>query len=163
MMVEREMLTSIRQGISFGLASGVITTLGLLIGLYSGTHSVKIVITGILVIAIADALSDSLGMHLSVESEKKSIKSVWFASIATFFTKLIVALSFIIPILLFSLQTAVIVSIIWGLFLITLFSIYLAKQGSVPACQAVFEHIAIAIVVIILAQLVGYLVSLIGI
>jgi hypothetical protein len=60
------MKESLRTGISFGLTSGTITTLGLMIGLYSGTNSRGIVIGGILTIAIAIAhpLSDALGIHV---------------------------------------------------------------------------------------------------
>jgi hypothetical protein len=49
------MKDSIRTGISFGLTSAVITTLGLMVGLHSGTHSKIVVLAGILTIAIADA------------------------------------------------------------------------------------------------------------
>jgi hypothetical protein len=52
-------------GLSFGLTSGLITTLGLMIGLNSGTNSKLVVIGGILTIAVADSLSDSLGIHIS--------------------------------------------------------------------------------------------------
>ena len=54
---------------SFGLTSGIITTLGLIVGLHSGTHSKLAVIGGILTIAMADAFSDALGIHVSEESE----------------------------------------------------------------------------------------------
>jgi len=47
---------SVETGLSFGLTSGIITTLGLMVGLHSGTHSRLVVIGGILTIAIADAL-----------------------------------------------------------------------------------------------------------
>ncbi|MBH0196170.1 MAG: hypothetical protein HP494_11385, partial [Nitrospira sp.] len=62
------MKASWKTGLSFGLTSGVITTLGLMVGLHSGTHSRAIVIGGILTIAIADAMSDALGIHVSEES-----------------------------------------------------------------------------------------------
>ena len=55
---------SFRAGFSFGLTSGAITTLGLMVGLHSGTHSKVVVMGGILVIAVADALSDALGIHI---------------------------------------------------------------------------------------------------
>ena len=67
------MKISIRKGLGFGLTSGVITTLGLLVGLNAGTHSKKIVLGGILLIAIADALSDALGIHISEEAGSKEI------------------------------------------------------------------------------------------
>ena len=59
---------SLRIGFSFGLTSGIITTLGLMVGLHAGTHSRLAVIGGILTIAIADAFSDALGIHISEES-----------------------------------------------------------------------------------------------
>ena len=49
------MKSSYKIGLSFGLTSGVITTLGLLVGLDAGTHSQPIVLGGILTIAVADS------------------------------------------------------------------------------------------------------------
>ena len=60
---------SIKVGFSFGLTSGIITTLGLMIGLNSSTNSSIVVIGGILTIAIADSLSDAIGIHIAEESE----------------------------------------------------------------------------------------------
>ena len=45
-----------RSGVYFGATSGVITTVGLIAGLYAGTESVVAVLGGIVVIAVADAL-----------------------------------------------------------------------------------------------------------
>ncbi len=59
------------KGISFGLTSGIITTLGMIVGLHAGTHSRLAVIGGVLTIAIADAFSDALGIHISEESQNK--------------------------------------------------------------------------------------------
>ena len=87
-------------GLCFGLTSGIITTLGLMIGLYSGTYSKIIVISGILTIAIADSLSDAFGIHVSEESENKHTKKeIWESTLSTFFCKFIIASSFIIPVL----------------------------------------------------------------
>jgi len=75
---------SFKTGLSFGLTSGIITTLGLIVGLHSGTHSKMVVIGGILIIAIADAFSDALGIHISEESENEhTTREVWESSIAT--------------------------------------------------------------------------------
>ena len=60
---------SLKIGVVFGLTSGIITTLGLMVGLHSGTHSRVVVIGGIVTIAIADAFSDALGIHVSEEAE----------------------------------------------------------------------------------------------
>lgn len=58
-------------GLSFGLTSGVITTLGLIVGLHAGTHSRMVVIGGILTVAVSDAMSDALGIHISEEAKKR--------------------------------------------------------------------------------------------
>lgn len=154
------MKLSIKKGVGFGLTSGIITTLGLIIGLNSGTHSRSVVIGGILIIAVADALSDALGMHISEESDRnKKTKQVWESTTATFITKFIFALSFLIPVLLFELNTAMIVSIIWGLLLISIFSYYIAKKEKLKPYKAVFEHLIIAILVVILTNYIGTLIK----
>jgi len=92
---------SFKVGFSFGLTSGIITTLGLMVGLNSSTHSRLVVIGGILTIAIADSLSDAMGIHVSEESENRhTTKEIWESTLCTFFCKFIVASSFIIPVLL---------------------------------------------------------------
>jgi len=106
---------SLKIGFSFGLTSGIITTLGLMVGLSSGTHSKLVVIGGVLTIAIADAFSDALGIHISEESENKhTTKEIWESTIATFLSKFAFAMTFVIPVLLFLLTTAIYVSIVWG-------------------------------------------------
>ncbi|MDP2812065.1 MAG: hypothetical protein Q8O32_00005, partial [bacterium] len=109
------MKLSIAKGFSFGITSGIITTLGLMVGLYSGTASQSAVLGGIITIAIADALSDALGMHISEESNNDNHSQVWVATIATFLTKFIFALTFVVPIWFLSLKLAIMVSILWGL------------------------------------------------
>ena len=147
---------SFKTGLSFGLTSGIITTLGLIVGLNSGTHSKVLIIGGILVIAIADALSDALGIHISEESNKKrASREVWESTVSTFFSKLVFALTFIIPISLLTLSTAIIISIFWGLFLIGIFSFYIARQQGTSPQKVVLEHLIIVILVIIITHHIG--------
>ncbi len=147
---------SLKTGFSFGLTSGIITTLGLMVGLHSGTHSTPVVIGGILIIAIADAFSDALGIHISEESENKHTpKDIWESTIFTFLSKFVSALTFIVPLLLFQLSTAIIVSVIWGLSLLGLFSFYIAKEQKAKPWKMIIEHLAIALIVIAITHCVG--------
>ena len=154
------MRDSIRTGVSFGLTSGTITTLGLMVGLHSGTHSRLAVIGGILTIAIADAFSDALGIHISEEAEHVHTEAeIWASTIATFLSKFFFALTFMIPVFLFELGIAIVVSVAWGLLMVTIVSLRIArKQGSQP-WKVVGEHIGIALVVIIITHYVGDLIS----
>jgi len=148
---------SVKTGFSFGLTSGVITTLGLMVGLHAGTHSKQVVVGGVLVIAVADAFSDALGIHVSEESEgKHTSKEIWQATFSTFLSKFIFSLTFVIPIFLFTFERAIIASIIWGLSLLSFFSFHMAsrQQGSKP-WHVVFEHLIIACVVITITHYVG--------
>jgi VIT1/CCC1 family predicted Fe2+/Mn2+ transporter len=151
---------SLKIGFSFGLTSGIITTLGLMVGLHSGTHSKLVVIGGILTIAIADAFSDALGIHISEESENKhTTREIWEATAFTFLSKLAFALTFLIPVFLFPLTTAISVSIVWGLSLLCIFSFTIAREQKQSPWKAIFEHLIIALIVIGLTNYVGSWIS----
>ncbi|UCD03627.1 MAG: hypothetical protein JSW73_03745 [Candidatus Woesearchaeota archaeon] len=150
------MRESVRTGFCFGTTSGIITTLGLMVGLHAGTKSQLAVVGGVLIIAIADAFSDALGIHVSEESENRhTTKELWESTFCTFGSKFIFALTFIIPLLLFELYTAIIVSVIWGLFLLGVLSFYIGVKEKTKTWKVVAEHLVIAIIVIIITHYVG--------
>ena len=152
---------SLKTGISFGLTSGIITTLGLMVGLHSGTHSKLAVIGGILTIAIADAFSDALGIHISEESESKHTeKEIWESTISTFLSKFLFALVFVIPVLVFQLETAILVSVIFGLSILCILSFNIAKEQGTKPWKVITEHLIVAIVVIVMTHYLGEWVSL---
>jgi VIT1/CCC1 family predicted Fe2+/Mn2+ transporter len=150
------MKKSLKTGFCFGLTSGIITTLGLMVGLNSGTGSKLAVIGGILTIAVADAFSDALGIHISEEAENvHSTREVWESTIFTFASKFLVATTFIVPVLIFDLTMAVVVSLIWGFFVLGVLSIFLAREQEKDAWKVVAEHLLILVVVVIATDLVG--------
>ena len=147
-------------GLSFGTTSGVVTTLGLMVGLNATTHSKLVVIGGILIIAIADALSDAFGIHMSEESENKhTSRQIWESSIFTFLAKFIVASTFIIPLLVCELHTAVLVSIAWGLVLLVALNFFIARMQKIGPFKIISMHLLIAVVVIIATHLIGSWIS----
>lgn len=150
------MKDSLRTGISFGLTSAVITTLGLMVGLHSGTQSRIVVLAGILTIAVADAFSDALGIHISEEAENiHSAKEIWGATAATFLTKFLFAMTFLVPVLFISLSVAIIVNLIWGLSILTVLSYIIARSQGKPPWKIIGEHLLIAIVVIAATHWLG--------
>lgn len=157
------MKDALRTGISFGLTSAVITTLGLMVGLHSGTRSKIVVLAGILTIAIADAFSDALGIHVSEEADNtNTTKQVWGATIVTFLTKFLFAMTFIVPVLLFSLSTAIIVSLVWGLSILSVLSYTIAKSQGESPWKIVGEHLVIAALVITVTHWVGDWIGTLG-
>jgi VIT1/CCC1 family predicted Fe2+/Mn2+ transporter len=150
-------------GFYFGLTSGIITTLGLIVGLHSGTHSPLAVIGGVLTIAIADAFSDALGIHISQESEcHHTTREIWESTLSTFLSKLFFALTFLVPLFLFpnSFTNAIIASVIWGLIALAVISLKVANYKKEEPWRVILEHVVIALVVIAITHYVGDLISL---
>lgn len=145
-----------KTGLCFGLTSAIITTLGLIVGLHSFSGSKIVVIGGILTIAIADAFSDALGIHLSEEAENvHTKKEIWESTFATFLTKFLFALTFMVPVLVFELSTAIIVGILWGLFMLAILSYTIAVYGRENPWKVVVEHLAIALIVLVVTHYIG--------
>jgi vacuolar iron transporter family protein len=150
------MRESVKRGISFGLTSGIITTLGLMMGLNAGTGLKLAVIGGVLTIAIADAFSDSLGIHIAEESSKRNgHRAIWEATISTFFTKFFVAASFIVALLVFELSLAIKINLLWGFILLVVFNFILARRRNENPWIVVSEHVLIAAVVVTITFFIG--------
>ena len=145
-----------RTGLFFGATSGVITTIGLIVGLNAGTRSITAVLGGILVISVADAMSDALGIHLAEEADPNTDQAhVWAATIMTFLTKFVFSISFAIPLLLLPLTTAVAVSVVWGLLVIVVLSYFLARSQDESPLYIIGEHVGIAILVLVFSHYIG--------
>lgn len=146
----------LKAGVSFGLTSATITTLGLMIGLYATTNSKMVVLGGILVIAIADAFSDALGIHIAEESKNcHTEKEIWFATLFTFLSKFIFALTYAIPFIFCEIKTAIILDIVWGYFLLSALSFVIANGSKEKPIRIIAEHVFIATLVIIITHFIG--------
>ena len=145
-----------RTGLFFGATSGVITTIGLIVGLNAGTHSVPAVLGGIFVIAFADAMSDALGIHLAEEADPTATtQHIWAATVSTFLAKFFFAISFAVPLLLLELDAAVIASLVWGMIVIIVLSYFLARAQEVAPLAIVLEHLGIAAFVVVMSHYIG--------
>jgi VIT1/CCC1 family predicted Fe2+/Mn2+ transporter len=140
---------------SFGATSAIITNLGLIVGLDTLVRPQLAIISGILIIALADNIADSFGIHIYQESEYLGKKEVWFSTLTNFFTRVFVSLTFIILVIALPLGIAVPCSILWGLVLLAIMSYTIARDRGVNPYLAIFEHISIALVVIIASNFAG--------
>lgn len=134
---------------SFGATSAIITSLAFIVSL-SKIISPKLTIIGsLLVIAVADNISDSLGIHIYQESELKIPKVVAVSTIYNFLTRLVVIAIFILLVAFLPMEYAVIFSLAWGISLLVILSYFIAKEQKVNPYNAILQHVAIAILVII--------------
>jgi len=147
-------------GISFGLTSATITTLGLIIGLGVSTGSKMAVIAGILTIAIADAFSDAFGVHLAKESEDNfNNKELFQVTVSTFLYKFLFALTFLVPILTLSMPWDIYVAIIWAGIVLIILNYYIARSNNKKPWPIILEHGLIAVFVILLSWGAGLMIA----
>lgn len=140
---------------SFGSTSAIITNLALMAGLHSETNAKLNIMAGIMVIALADNISDSFGIHIYQESENIESREVWTSTILNFISRILVSLSFVVLILTLPLNTAIISSIVWGILLLAAVSYMIAKNEAGNPYLSVLTHVLIAAVVIFLSNLAG--------
>lgn len=144
-------------GFSFGTASGIITTLGVIVGLTASEASRPIILAGILTVAISDAFSDALGIHISEESEGvHTRREIWISTITTYLSKLIIALTFLLPQITLTSTLALIVSIIWGMLLLAGLSYVISPKAE--RASAILEHLLVGFVVIVAGFIIGQII-----
>jgi VIT1/CCC1 family predicted Fe2+/Mn2+ transporter len=140
---------------SFGATSGIVTSLGLITGLNTLSHPKLSIIAGIFVIALADNISDSFGIHIYQESECIGNQEVWLSTLTNFFTRIFVSLTFILLVAALPIELAVPCSVIWGLVLLAVMSYTIAKDRGVNPYRTIVEHLSIAFVVIMGSHFIG--------
>jgi len=152
-------------GLSFGITSGVITSLGMIVGMFSATNSKLAVVASIITMAIADGLADGAGQHMSEEAEMEkgmavhSQKEVWLSTLYTFLSVCGSILSFVPFFLLFPLTTAIFWAIGWGIILLLVFNFMLARTLQENPLKVILEHLTLAAFVIVVSYFLGNLIG----
>jgi vacuolar iron transporter family protein len=141
---------------SFGSTSAIITNIAIIIGLDTAVNAKFAIIGSLLVIALADNISDSLGIHVFQESEGLSKKRVWASTFTNFFSRLITSLGFILIIYIFPLNIAVFLSVLYGLLVLSVVSYVIALGRKVSPWASIFEHLLIAAVVVVVSEFFGH-------
>lgn len=154
------MKPALKFGISYGATSGVITSLGLLVGLCATTNSKGVIFAGLLTIAFADALSDGLGIHISEESTNQSEKTIKVETFATIFAKMILGISFMIPLIFLPILTTVMIDFVWGLVIIILLSYKIEKHTKRKTLSVILGNVGLALFVIAGSLAISVLINL---
>ncbi len=156
MAPRRDRLTGSRlQRISFGGPAAIVTSTGLIVGLRSATVGKAAIAGSLLILALADNLTDSLGLHIYQESERPPTREAFLTTVANFVTRLLLASSFVALVLLVPSPQVAYVSIAWGLTLLAGLSFLIARLRQVSAASEIAKHCAVALAVIALSQLIG--------
>src|SRR5918911_3640148 len=86
--------------VSFGSPAAIVTCMGLIIGLDAATATKAAVLGSLLIIGIADNLTDSLSVHIYQEAERLAHRRAFATTVANYIARLLVTLSFVFLFLL---------------------------------------------------------------
>ncbi len=134
---------------SFGATSAIVTSLAFIVSLSGNVEPRMPIIGSLLVFAIADNISDSLGIHIFQESDLKKPGIVNVSTLSNFATRFCLILSFIGIVYLLPIQAAVILSVIWGIAILMSLSYLIAVEQERNPIRDLMTHLAIATLVIV--------------
>ena len=145
--------------LAFGITSGILTTVGVLIGVDSASSSKLAVIAAVVAIGVADSCSDAFGMYNAKVSERGNSSSAALRyAMGTLLGKIIMPLTFLVPIMMLTLTKAVIVDLGWAVIALSLLSVEQAIVGEKSLIQLTGRNLGMAAVIIALSQAAGLLV-----
>ena len=145
--------------ISFGSTSAIVTSMGLIVGLDAATVSRRALVSSLLIVALADNISDSLSIHVYQESEHLDGDTAFRATLTNFAARLLVALTFVGLAVALPQRALAPVALGWGLLLLGALSAQLARERGVGMGGEIGKHLGVAISVIVVSRVVAGLIT----
>ena len=143
---------------SFGATSSTVTSLGIIFGLLTSANPQASVIGSLLVIAVADNIADSLGIHIYRESTATQKENTRMFTISNFITRFGITLTFVALFVVFPLDYAAVFCTIIGLGILVFLSYLIGVQRKTSILKEIAIHLGIAIPVIIISHFLGQLI-----
>ena len=143
---------------SIGATAAIITSMGLIAGLTQGANAKISIVTGLLIIAIADNISDSFSIHIYKEAEGATKQEINSSTFGNFTIRLFLALTFVFIVLFFSPFSALIISSVYGLILLAILSFLISKHKDTNPLGEMIWHLLIALLVVAGSKLLGYVI-----
>jgi len=143
---------------SFGATAAIVTSIGLIVGLDAATATKATILSGLLIVAIADNLTDSLSIHIYQEAERLEPRPAFHAVLINFAVRLGLSLSFVFLMAILPLRIAIGASILWGLLLLTGLSYVVARTRKLPIPREIAKHVAVAVVVMLASKIIGHII-----
>jgi VIT1/CCC1 family predicted Fe2+/Mn2+ transporter len=143
------------QGISFGTTSAVVTSMGMSVGLNAATAAKATIVSGLLIIAIADNISDSLSIHVYQESEGLESKSAFRSTVTNFLARFLATSTFVALVVLLPPAMMGPVLLAWGLVLLSALTFLLARARGVSVPAEIAKHVTVALLVVFVSRTLG--------
>ena len=140
---------------SFGGTSAIVTSMGLVVGLGAANAGMATIVSGLLIVGLADNLTDSLSIHMYQEAEKLEGRAAFRATLTNFGTRILVALSFVSIVLVLPPSYAGVAALAWGSLLLVGISYVLAKARAIAPVPEIGKHLGVAVLVIAASRIIG--------
>jgi VIT1/CCC1 family predicted Fe2+/Mn2+ transporter len=142
--------------ISYGGTAAVVTSTALISGLSAANATKPIIVSALLIAALADNLTDALSVHIFQESEQLTQKDAFTATTTNFVTRLLLCASFVPLVAFFPLSHATVLAILWAALLLGALTYMVARERNVKPMPEVVKHLFVASVAIIASTLIGH-------
>jgi hypothetical protein len=140
---------------SFGSTAAIVTSVGLIVGFGAASVSRAAMVSGLLIIAVADNLTDSLSIHIYQESENIDGRVAFFATLTNYVARLVVALSFVAIVIALPLPIVPGVALAWGFLLLSTLTFLLARLRHVSVRREILKHLSVATAAVVTGRAIG--------
>ena len=141
--------------ISFGGTAAIVTSMGLILGLEAAASSSRAIVGALLIVALADNLSDSLSVHIYQEAERLEHREAFVSTLANFATRLVVASTFVLLVIAAPRRLLPWACVAWGMVLLSWLTDRIARARGAPVGKEIAKHLAIALAVIAVSRALG--------
>jgi vacuolar iron transporter family protein len=143
---------------SFGATSSTVTSLGIIFGLLSSSNPKAGVIGSLLVIAVADNIADSLGIHIYRETTATKKENTRMFTISNFITRFGITFTFVTLFAFLPIDYAAALCVMTGFGILIFLSYLIGVQRQTSTVKEIVIHIGIAIPVIVISHFLGQLI-----
>jgi len=147
------------ENITYGAVSAVMTGLAIIIGLSTTVGAKTNIVVALMIIAIADNISDSFGIHFQEESQLLPKEKVRNTTLLNFVSRFVTTAILIIFVLIFSMNLAMILAIVFCLVVIIILSYLISKRQKTNPYKAITSHLATAIALMIASYILREIIS----
>ena len=141
--------------VSFGSPAAIVTSMGLILGLDAAGAGSRAISGALLIVAIADNLSDSLSVHMYQEAERLEERQAFASTAANFAARLVVSLTFVAGVALLPRAWLLPAAVGWGFALLASLTRAIARARGAPVAREVGTHMLTAATVLVVSRAVG--------
>lgn len=153
-----------RQGLFFGLNSGIITTVGLIAGMSQTTSNPLYIVISVLSIAVSDGIGEGYGIYISKKAENTDNNGSGpiYSLVALFVSKVVVMLCFLLPLLFYwniKYYKNLLWPILWSVIVLTIIDYRLATIRDEPIYNYLIPHYILLVIVLVITKSIGIILS----